>query len=34
VKIWQVCEVILIELLNTSARRVPDPETGFELLQP
>jgi predicted DNA-binding protein with PD1-like motif len=34
VKIWQVCEVILIELLNTSARRVPDAETGFELLQP
>jgi len=34
IKIWLVCEVILIELLDTSARRVPDPETGFELLNP
>ena len=34
VRIWQVAEVILVELLNTSARRVPDPATGFELLRP
>lgn len=34
VKIWQVCEVILVELLDTSARRELDPETGFELLEP
>jgi len=34
VKIWQVAEVIMVELIDTSARRVPDPETGFELLQP
>jgi len=34
VKIWQVAEVILVELVDTSARRVPDTETGFELLNP
>ena len=29
---WEKAEVI--ELVETSSRRVPDPETGFELLQP
>ena len=34
VKVWQVMEVILFELVETSGTRVLDPETGFELLQP
>ncbi|MBN1181975.1 MAG: DNA-binding protein [Bacteroidales bacterium] len=34
VKTWHVLEIILVELLNTSAKRVPDKETGFELLEP
>ncbi len=34
VKVWQVAEVILVELTGTNARRVLDPDTGFELLQP
>ncbi len=34
VKVWQVAEVILVELTGTGARRKLDPETGFELLQP
>ncbi len=34
VRTWQVAEVILVELLDTPARRVADPDTGFELLQP
>lgn len=32
VKTWHVMEVVLYELIDTSARRLPDPETGFELL--
>ena len=34
VKVWQVMEVILWELNGTDAKRVLDPATGFELLQP
>jgi predicted DNA-binding protein with PD1-like motif len=34
VKVWQVMEVVLVELTDTSAVRMPDPETGFKLLQP
>ena len=34
VKTWHVIEVILQELTNTSARRVKDEATGFELLMP
>ena len=34
VKIWQVAEVILIELVDTKAIRKFDPETGFQLLRP
>jgi predicted DNA-binding protein with PD1-like motif len=34
VKVWQVAEVIMVELTGTDARRKLDPGTGFELLQP
>ncbi len=34
VKIWQVGEVILVELTDTEATRKVDPETGFKLLDP
>ena len=34
VKVWHVMEVILWELTGTEAKRVLDPATGFELLQP
>jgi predicted DNA-binding protein with PD1-like motif len=34
VKVWQVAEVIMVELTGTTARRMLDPGTGFELLQP
>jgi len=34
VKVWQVMEVILFELTDTTASRQPDRNTGFKLLQP
>jgi len=34
VKVWQVMELILWELTGTNAKRLFDPATGFELLQP
>lgn len=34
VKTWHVIEVILVELVNCSARRLPDAASGFELLVP
>ena len=34
VEIWQVGEVILIEIIDNSAKRLPDEKTGFELLEP
>jgi predicted DNA-binding protein with PD1-like motif len=34
VKVWQVMEVVLFELIDTSAKRVTDPALGFKLLQP
>lgn len=34
VKVWHVLEVILFELVDTTARRLMDEETGFELLEP
>lgn len=34
VKVWQVMEVILFELIDTTGRRLVDPETGFKLLIP
>ena len=33
-KVWHVMEVILYELLDTTAIRKKDPVTGFELLSP
>ena len=34
VQIWQVAEVVLIELLETSAIRKLEPDLGFKLLNP
>ena len=34
VKVWYVLEVIIIELLDSTAKRLPDDVTGFELLVP
>lgn len=34
VKVWQVMEAVLFELLGTTARRRHDPATGFALLEP
>jgi predicted DNA-binding protein with PD1-like motif len=34
VRVWQVMELILWELTDSSASRVLDSATGFELLQP
>lgn len=34
VKTWHVLEVILVELVDCTARRRPDAATGFELLVP
>ena len=34
VKIWKVMEILLFEITGTTATRVADPATGFELLEP
>lgn len=34
VKVWQVMEAVLVELLDTNASRRLDPATGFKLLAP
>jgi predicted DNA-binding protein with PD1-like motif len=34
VKVWLVMEVIVFELINTTGKRVSEPDTGFELLRP
>lgn len=34
VRVWHVMEVVMTELLGSSASRLPDGETGFELLVP
>ena len=34
VKVWQVMEIVLVELVDTTAVRRLDPKTGFALLQP
>ena len=34
VKVWHLLELILFELLNSSASRIFDEQTGFELLEP
>lgn len=31
---WQVVEVVVFEILGTKSRRMIDPATGFELLEP
>lgn len=31
---WQVLEVVITEMINDTTRRVLEPETGFELLNP
>ncbi|NLC77936.1 MAG: DUF296 domain-containing protein [Clostridia bacterium] len=33
VQVWQIGEVIILELLETKAQRKVDPKTGFELLE-
>jgi predicted DNA-binding protein with PD1-like motif len=33
VKVWNVMEVVLWELTETTAQRLPDPATGLEFLQ-
>ena len=34
VRVWHVLEVIMVELINSSACRKKDPATGFDLLEP
>lgn len=34
VKVWQILEVILFELVDTTGRRALDPDLGFKLLVP
>jgi predicted DNA-binding protein with PD1-like motif len=34
VVVWQVLEVIMFELTGSSARKVRDADTGFEILEP
>ncbi len=34
VKTWHVLEVIMTEILDTNAKRLPDPNIGFSLLNP
>ncbi|NTU92883.1 MAG: DNA-binding protein [Chlorobiaceae bacterium] len=34
VRVWHIMEVVLVELLNNTARRMPDRATGFKLLVP
>jgi len=34
VKVWHLLELILFELLDSSASRIFDEQTGFELLEP
>ena len=34
VKVWQVMEIVLFELIDTTAVRRLDPKTGFALLHP
>ena len=33
VKVWQVMEVVLFELIDTAGKRVFDPDLGFKLLK-
>jgi len=34
VKVWHIMEVVLFELIDTTARRVPQPPLGWKFLRP
>jgi predicted DNA-binding protein with PD1-like motif len=34
VKVWQVMEIVLFELMDSTSRRILDSQTGFKLLVP
>ncbi len=34
VKVWHIMEIVLIELVGSSAKRLPDTDTGFKFLVP
>lgn len=34
IKTWHVLEVVITEIINTTAKRLPDKNTGFELMVP
>lgn len=34
VNVWQIMEVVLFELIDTTGKRVLDPDLGFKLLNP
>jgi predicted DNA-binding protein with PD1-like motif len=34
VQVWQLMEVVLFELTDTTAARAPDPQLGFKVLVP
>jgi predicted DNA-binding protein with PD1-like motif len=34
VKVWQVVEVVILEILGVDSKRRHDGETGFDLLEP
>ncbi|MEJ2356347.1 MAG: DNA-binding protein [candidate division WOR-3 bacterium] len=34
VKVWHILEIVLVELIDTEAKRIMDEKTGFELLKP
>jgi len=34
VKVWHILEIVLVELIDTEAKRIMDEKTGFELLEP
>ena len=34
VKVWQIMEVVLFELIDTTGKRILDPDLGFKLLNP
>jgi predicted DNA-binding protein with PD1-like motif len=34
VKVWHVMEIVLFELMDSTGRRILDPQTGFKLLVP
>ncbi|MEK6645275.1 MAG: PPC domain-containing DNA-binding protein [Candidatus Firestonebacteria bacterium] len=34
IEIWKIGEIILFEILNNTAKRIKDKDTGFEFLEP